>query len=47
MPAKARAEQGWRVSLQCVSKRKSDVDPVAAGASFVDKAGMKQSTESH
>ena len=47
MPTKARAEQSWRTSLQCVSKRKSDIAPFAAGASFVDKVGMKQSTESH
>lgn len=28
-------------------ERKLDIGPGAAGASFVDKVGMKQSTESH
>lgn len=47
VPAKARAEQSWKASLQCGSERKLDIGPGAAGASFVDKVGMKQSTESH
>lgn len=47
VPAKARAEQSWRASLQCGSERKLDIGPGAAGTSFVDEVGMKQSTESH